>query len=593
MLNFNRKNISKNLSSIKSLIEEIITNSENDFISIGSYLRTFLNESKAITNASITSVKVLSEDLFSKGIIELEELLEQLNSYLNRFSNEIKIDKEDLTIVLENCVQINDEVSQFRNIVKQLKILGVSTKIESERLGSRDLGFMALANGVETLSEVIDKKSTEIKKQSAFLITEINSIIRNLTKIEHVQSEQSELILNTTSSAIEIFRSKNSKCCHILNGISESSEDVSINISEVVTSIQMHDITRQKFEHVNSAVELIGEKTNANLHIEENELIENLYQTKDTCYLQAAQVQDANSEFCKSVLAIIDSLRIVEESVTRMFEFSNELFITNIQSSGGSFLEMEEKLSFILDELIKNIKLSTELSRSIIGIINIVERLTKVISEIEELGAEIEIIALNSRIRSIRTGNEGLALSVISEAIQNLSIRTKELSSKINLFLRKINVAAIKLKNSSSEEIRKINSDELTSFDIEIKNLLDKLQISEKDEASSLETMKIKVANLKNSITELLSNLSIQEKVNHISNKCIDLFGEIIKEIELLPEIESVNKINIASHLNLYTMNREREIHESLLSESKYSPIKTNNRNKSAKNDFGDNVELF
>ncbi len=593
MLNINRKNISKNLSSIKSLIEEIITNSENDFISIGSYLRTFLNESKVITNASITSVKVLSEDLFSKGIIELEELLHQLNSYLNRFNNEINTDKEDLNVILENCALIYDEVSQFRNIVKQLKILGVSTKIESERLGSRDLGFMALANGVETLSEVIDKKSTEIKKQSAFLIAEINSIIKNLTKIEHVQSEQSELILNTTSSAIEIFRSKNSKCCHILNGISESSEDVSINISEVVTSIQMHDITRQKFEHVNSAVELIGEKTNANLHIEENELIENLYQTKDTCYLQAAQVQDANSEFCKSVLAIIDSLRIVEESVTRMFEFSNELFITNIQSSGGSFLEMEEKLSFILDELIKNIKLSTELSRSIIGIINIVERLTKVISEIEELGAEIEIIALNSRIRSIRTGNEGLALSVISEAIQNLSIRTKELSSKINLFLRKINVAAIKLKNSSSEEIRKINSDELTSFDVEIKSLLDKLQISEKDEASSLETIKIKVANLKNSITELLSNLSIQEKVNHISNKCIDLFGEIIKEIELLPEIESVNKINIASHLNLYTMNREREIHESLLSESKYSPIKTNNRNKSAKNDFGDNVELF
>jgi methyl-accepting chemotaxis protein len=322
MLNINSKNISHSLSSIKSLIKEIINNSENDFISIGSCLRTFHNESKEITYASITSVKILSEELFSKGITELEELLHQLNSYLNRFNNEINTDKEDLNVILENCALIYDEVSQFRNIVKQLKILGVSTKIESERLGSHDLGFMALANGVETLSEVIDSKSSEIKKQSASLIKEINSIILNLTKVEHVQHEQSELILNTTSSALEIFRSKNSKCCHILNGISESSEDVSINISEIVTSIQMHDITRQKFEHVNSAIDIIAENCNENLDKDENDVIDNLYQIKDSCYLQAAQIQDANSEFCKSVLSIVESLKTVEASVTKMFEFS-------------------------------------------------------------------------------------------------------------------------------------------------------------------------------------------------------------------------------------------------------------------------------
>ncbi len=78
-------------------------------------------------------------------------------------------------------------MANFRKIVKKLKILGISTKIESAQLKKMEIDFVNLAGDVEQLSELIHDKSAEIEKHRASLMALTSG---TLSKIFHHKSEE-------------------------------------------------------------------------------------------------------------------------------------------------------------------------------------------------------------------------------------------------------------------------------------------------------------------------------------------------------------------------------------------------------------------
>lgn len=593
MIDFNTQELATKLTSLEKLTGDAIHNSENEFLLIGSKLQSFLTESKSVTDMSYESAKKLSDGVLTKGIEELETLLQQFREYLQNFAQEIKNDKEELLKILANIKDIYNELDEFKKIVKQLKMLGVSTKIESARLGGDDQGFISLADNVEKLSSTIGDKTIGIKNQSTYLIKEIVEITSNLDRVETVQNEQSQLILENTSGTLEAFQTKNNQCSKIMSEVLNGSKNVSQNISEIVSSIQFHDITRQQIEHVNEVVASMHENCSQIEVIEDNEALTELCMIRDTSELQSAQMQNANDEFYNAVSTIVSNLRNVEATVSEMFLQSTSLIIDNSGLQSQSFKSMEDELLIILAGLIKNISIAAELSNSIKTAVNIVDELALNIRAIEEIGAEIEFIALNARVRSARTGSSGSALGVIAEAIQKLSLVAKNQTARASDILNEINDATERLRINTSEEKRKTSSEELSKFDRQIKNLLNNLQQIENTESAFLEKIKGKVYLLKNEISSTLTDITIHEKVKDISHQAIRLFKEIITQIEILPNVLDNKKENTQALKKKYTMHSERKIHENFTNEntSAVKPLKLSNTEN--ENIFGDNVELF
>jgi methyl-accepting chemotaxis protein len=593
MNDFNTYELKEKLNSLNRLTYDAIHNSEDEFLIIGSKLHSFLAESKAVTDLSYESAKMLSDGILTTGIQELEVLLQQFSGYLQNFTLEIRNDKEELLRILSHIRTIYDELNDFNKIVKQLKMLGISTKIESSRLGGDDQGFTALAESVENLSSIIGDKTIGIKDQSTFLIKEIVEITTNLTRVERVQNEQSNLILGNTSNTLAVFEKKNNQCSKIMNMVLSGSQRVSKNIAEIVSSIQFHDITRQQIEHVNEVITSMDESCNSIDTQNEAELIAVLSAIRDTSELQSAQMRNANDEFYEAVSSIISSLKSVEESVSEIFLLSSDLILDNAGSAGQSFKCMEDELTVILEGLIKNITIGTELSNSIKTAVSIIDELANNIKDIEEIGTEIELIALNARIRSARTGNDGSALGVIAEAIQKLSLVAKKQTIKASDILLQINNGTDRLRVSASEEKVRASFDELALFDKQIKDLLTNLQAIEKQESGFLNDIKARVRDLEIRIGETLSNITIQEKIRDIAYQAASLFKSIIDQVELLPNIVANRKNNTSSIKNIYTMHSERKIHENFTGGKTPAANNFNIGKSEDKDGFGDNVELF
>ena len=145
----------------------------------------------------------------------------------------------------------------------------------------------------------------------------------------------------------------------------------------------------------------------------------------DVCELQVIQLNNSVNEFSTAVSDIITNLNSVNENVTSISNTTISLLGENSIFSNKSILLIQKELSAIITGLSKSAEISNELSGSIKSIVGIVSDLSKSVFEIEEVGNEIEIIALNARVKAARTGIKGSSLDVLAEAIQKLSLDAK------------------------------------------------------------------------------------------------------------------------------------------------------------------------
>jgi Methyl-accepting chemotaxis protein len=419
--------------------------------------------------------------------------------------------------------------------------------------------------------------------------------------LERDQNSQSEVILNNTSLTLGQFEKKYYDCSERVENIANNSKNVSKNIGNIVTSIQFHDITRQQMEHVYEALEEVSGKINlSGFRGSVKEVPEdNLSTLHDVCELQSYQFSSSINEFVEAVDNIILHLKDVEHNVTDIF--SDTLCLLAEDDSSGdnsrkdnSLSAVKTELSAILSSLHKNEEISEELSKSIKSVVEIVEDLAKYVLEIEEIGTEIEIIALNARIKAAHTGLNGLALGVLAEEIQKLSIDAKAQTISVTGILQDIGKISKTLKMSIDESAQKEDSNSVSDINEKIIGLINTIIDLEKDTKVTIDGIRTKVTNLKDDINKTADNIKIHHQNKQIADGINALLMAIISVLKKNINPAVNKKSNVDNLLAKYTMDSERQIHERFSKKEKLA-IENNDDESEKKQDdfFGDNVDLF
>ena len=587
--------LNNNLEETVGSINLISTNSEKDFLEIGNKLRKFSDTSNKLTNIANLAAEAVSDSILQKGISDLKEFLTEFRNYLKSSLAEIKNDKSELQKILPSIEAIYDQISGFDKIVKNLRMLGISTKIESARLGTEDQGFYALAETVDKLSGMIKEKAEAILRKSNFLIGELNKTIINLAKLEIDQNRQSDAVINQSQESINAFNLMHEERVRKTENISNISSSVSKNIYDIVTSIQIHDITRQRLEHAKSSLEDVSEKISSFQIISNiEELEEKLGFIFDICNLQSIQLKQSIEEFIEAVYVILSNLRAVGENIKSISTEAASLLNEKDDSSKSSLKSLKEELVLISNGLKKSIENGNELSNSISSVVTVVEDLSKFVLEIEELGSEIEIIALNARVKASRTGTIGSALGVISENIQKLSIDAKSQTVRSSEILDSISNESKNLRNSVETGLYKSDNNNMIIKANNVNELVAKLIDLEKSAEGYIHNLKTGVSQLNEEINSTLNGITVSDYTRTLYQKISNGLSNIINEIAKNGNLKSDRKANTKELAKKYTMHTERKIHEDFAGEpGNNSESGTNNLNNSEDNSLGDNVELF
>jgi methyl-accepting chemotaxis protein len=238
----------------------------------------------------------------------------------------------------------------------------------------------------------------------------------------------------------------------------------------------------------------------------------------------------------------------------------------------------------ISEALSKNSLIEEHLNKSINTAVDIVEELAHYVQEIEDIGDEIEIIALNAIVKAAHVGNEGSALGILAESIQKLSLEAKEQTSSITIKLESVNSIAQGLRLSLNSVTIK---DELITEN-ELKNVIDKILKNESEAKNQFLYLNQNILEIKKGISYFTSKINIHNKFLDSVFGIVTDINKILNYIhpQIKPRSQRQNQDMLYKN---YTMKSERDIHDKVINNRKKISQETSNNNS----EFGDNIELF
>ena len=552
---------------------------ETDFLSIGTSLGSISARARKISGTATSVANLVTSDAVAGNTEKLHTALNMVDGHFRAFHGRLQRNSEVLHTALDMIAAAHGPLTIFRKIVKHLHMLGISTKIESERFNGTDRSFGVLAEDVEKLSVVIAARSDAIFKGLAFLDGAIRKTLSALFSTKNSKEETVWAIPESLSAGLAALAEKQTSSSEAAGRLSIQSEEVSRSISDVVSLLQVHDITRQQIEHVVETLDEILGKTSKDGSGDTN-LLRIL---KDIGGIQIDQLEHARNELTSSVRKVMNDLGKITHHVSMVTGDTMNL-VNAAGESGSSFLsELNRSISTVMTSFQANREMDGELSAAMDSVSRTIGELSNFVNDIEDIGSEIELIALNARVKAAHAAGDGAALGVLAEAIRNLSDSARGQTLTLTGSLKGISEVALELNKGTAEGERP----EETMAGME--RLRDSLAASHASLLELLKALRNETGALTHSVDSIVAGITAHTRTDEVLNGVVRGLRELVSSAKSLVFQGEASELSeyLKDMTSRYTMRQERHIHhQSGIQPGLYAKTDTGES-------LGDNVELF
>lgn len=529
--------------------------SEDGFLLVGSRLRKIHLSTQNVSERLAGLLNDSSAEGGTSSLSELQRMSERSVKQLNSF-NDFWLQAVDQLRRLESPLSsLPESLKQFDRLVSRLRMMGITARIEAARIGEDGLGFVNLAEEVSLLGEQITPKAKEVHKSIERVGEVIAFSVGNLVGVIGEHGEISEGISSDMQSNLNVLDQKRDMGQQTASGISRKSEDALRCVHTVVQSVQYHDITRQQIDHIIEALQSIQRQ-------------DSVLEVVPICEIQVAHLKRVGKEFEEAVLSIAAALGDLSNAVTMMVSESERM--TNFaRDSGNIFLNYVQRgLETVNATMAKDQDAVIEFTSSL-GLINEnIRKMKSFMDEMADVGSEIELLALNSRVKAAKMGSEGAGLGVIAESIQHLSIDARVQIHEVAAQMSQMVVVSSDLTKAHSIETVTQHAESETQ-DI-IAKLAEAMRAFHLGNSMSIETFretervcKTIVGELESLAKEIDGHREVAASLLRTSNMLEELAGELRASVPdsaraIIDERLEEMRLN-------YTMETERSTHQAVL----------------------------
>jgi methyl-accepting chemotaxis protein len=557
-------------------LKALNASTEEDFLSVGACLQALSSKSETVSKAAASVVGLVTSEGFEEDTKRLKKVGELINHYFRQARIKLEGYSGSLLRMLSRIETAYTPLSTFKTIVRHLHMLGISTRIEDARLNN-DGGFDMLSEHVEKLSVVIASKAEGILKAMISLHGSMKQTLPNVISARDEINAVMQDVLGSLAAGFSTLLEKRELSARTAARLAAKSEEVSSNISEVISSLQFHDIIRQQIEHVIELFEeLAGETSAANSEI--------LNVLADTGGIQIDQLDHARKEMFAAVTRITHSLQGITCHLSAMLEEAEDLIGAAGKEDSSFLSDLKESLSTVIGSLSRNADTDAKLAGAIGHVSGSIREVSAFVADIEEIASEIDLIAINAQIRAARMTAKGGALGVLAEAIRTLSDRTRNQTRETTGTFEDVEAAALELGDPGEDEDKE---GEIGTATVEMRSLLDSLDGSQERLSSLIDELKSETLGLTDAVETVLKGLSAHTRTDEMVGGIIGDLRKIIGRREIDAGSKGRTEAeHLARLARRYTMQQERKVHQAHFNRAQsVSAVE--------KNHFSGNVELF
>jgi len=561
---------------------------EHEFLDIGEKLQGFHNRAQNMSEMSSAVVDLMTGDEIYDSTKGLAEILEELKRHLSTSEEHFTRISNILSQYMNTIRKATSHLDEFKMLVLNLNMLGFFTRVENAHVFTIDTGFASLASNVKKLSKRIDEKTSHIMNVSQALLELINQAISEVEYSEKNQRDQARLILKNTVANHRMLKHKNDSAALSAKLIESRTRDITESIGDIVSSLQIHDITRQQIEHVKEVIDTLI----ATIISGQEPISKQASTISALGSLQLSQLDQSQKALAAALMKIIDNLQGFTQDVGEILGETQKVSWTSEFDGMGFMEEIDYGIESVSSYLDKNIKEQIRLTGTLTSVSEMVSEMAVFIQEIENMGQNLQLISLNARIKAAHLGEEGAALDTISGGIYDLSkdslVDTKILAGMLS--------EIVDIAHGFDTDLKDMQSSQKKQAQTMVHNLHEIIaslhQVNERV-LSLITDMNSLGEPLMVDIKTTIKGITVHDKIAKSLCEAQDIMKELMDGTEHLITEEKANETKqyLKEVDSFYTMESEREVHMKHMEQN--SIPDTDNYIKDTHDELGENVELF
>lgn len=594
------------MRSAKRSLGGVIAARERDFLSLGDRLHDLRVRSEGLAEKASELVATTSGESMDEVLGKLSAELGQMTGVCEMGNSRESL--EELLAVRGIVADLEKISSEFGRIVKRLSMLGISTRIESARLGAKGLGFSTLSDDVEKLAATIVGYAFQISDRNHSLRGLVDEAEVKTRSVVDSQEKCSSTIFGGLQENIETLSKLAASSAALSETLSGKTKAISESVSSAVLSMQFHDIVRQQVEHVEQAMDdveqVVGARDAGQAALPgatggtgatgdgygegDREIVAFV---GDVLALQCSQLAHARGRFVDAVETLVSNLRDIAGSIQAI---GGEILSAGDQNRSGADLDRVERDVSLVKEALRGFAAKgEELSEIMSSVAGTISEMSGYVGKIEDVGSEIELIAINASIKAAHTGEEGAALGVLASAIQGLSVEARQQTDEVSRILREVAKSSNILQDNASISYDVSQVDDVSAH---LDGLLGQIGDMNRRRSAMFAGIGATSAELGQALQGVAAGVHFHEEVGErldAVKRDLDAFGALCKRIVPV-EGDTRRPERLRELFGRYTMEAERDVHEAVFGlaagvekAGKASPAAADG------DGLGDNVELF
>ena len=570
-------------------LEDLNRSTERDFLAIGEKLFEFRLAARRVASDMAALTELISGEQGRNASRALTRMLE----YSRTMDARIEQSAQALGQVHDLSCRIRLAFAGLHNTVSVFRTLCTLTQIETSRLGRNGADFGDLAAEVRPLSESIQSSGEGVLEASSRLDRGIQMAMRSGSELRARQLKELPALIAAVIESLQSLDERRQRAAELSARQAAQYDAVCGAVDDVVKSVQFHDITRQQIEHVAHALSQLcsaGKSGRGN---------PSSYPpgARAVLALESSQLSGAAGIFASSLESMERDLESIAVRVQNMAEGSRTLMGISADDQDSFFLRLEGHFTAILKMLGTCTATQAEMGSTAANLAETIGGMRESVAEIRRTEIRIRRIATNATIRATHIGAAGNALNVIAEVMQGLALDSNTNTEDVGGALDAMGGAANCVSGARGQSA---SGADLGTGDVtgEMRHAVAELHSSSESSFSRVNQIAALGARLAGDAGAVRGGLTAGPLFAQVVNRArgeLDRLGAQAgggsrAGTDTAP---SHQLAGLAKH---YTMQRERDVHESMTTGSAPpaapAPVEAP-RVALEDGDLGDNVELF
>ena len=586
------------LLEICSSLDSLKSRMESEFLAIGSDLLDFNSRTSSIAETSLTVASLLKAEDIVKSAVEFRHILDKVDSYLKRAEGEAEQYIEKMYRVSKTIGSASKPLGELREIAKFLRTLGVSTQIVTAKLSRYDASFLALTDNIKNMSKIIDSRVADITSKIKLLSGQIGDTIETMETLARKQKKLAAIIVENSNKGYKSLLKMTEECSNLAEttrNLSGKSDEISGSINDITVSMQFHDIYHQRVVQVRDEVKDIyhisaeNKKTGDTASFSE-ERNHDLVRFVSTCSHQRSNLDLIKNEMISAVDEIIFNLRGIARNIVSMSTEIGDI-TKEVRKDFSSFWN---EMDFIISSFSTSIKEKADTSGQLNEIMNsvagTVSETSMFVEDIEEIGADLKLIAFNTRIKAAHLKKKGAEVEILAKKLGELSNKANTHTNDMLEVLQKITSEAQELFEDKGVKSG-VGSESLENI---VHGLVDAInplrQIDDKAEVM-LEELNLSSSELENAIKKSIAGINVHVFLPDVIRKVTSELGKVERKGRFVA-LRNMDNAKLDGLLREAGMKRASVV--SIEAYKKQSNGQATDPGKSGKDDeIGDNIEFF